>query len=299
MSDLRETVLQMLWSLWTEMGIPGSVRNHRHLLADPEPLIVYTPHLAAEDSRLLGLVFDWCAAHSNWVSKSRIKSIAGMSTEEVQQALGRFNGSLSACCGVHWSPGGEPGGFAITRRTMALPVDRPSMLGVRTRALAGVSARAEVLTRLIAAGGHPLAINDLADSGTSRRSVERVVGDLTRAGFVAVYGKARGRRFSLREHAAFSACLTSGRVDGMCSNINWHIVMSTLVQLTALLQHGSLSVGLRRVEAVNLSLTLAQNMRALQQGEPPHLSGREDAFDQLMSWGHSVATEWAAGRMTV
>ncbi len=294
MNEIRKATNEILWSLWSELGVPGGGRNHSHFLADPEPLIAFTPQLAATDSRLVGLVFDWCVAHANILSKSRIKAIARTSSNEVQTALARFNGALEQH-GVRWSPVGEPGSFDTDRKFMALPIERPSLLRLRMRSLVGASARAEVLTELLVAKQRTLSADELTVSGTTRRSTDRVIAELVLGNFLAVHGKQRGRKFALTNRSAFVSLVGHDTVQPPCSPMDWHRLLHAVWHINALQICAGLSKSLRRVEAVKARNELAQLMKAIHQSEPPIVSGREDAFEQTIHWSITRISAWSKG----
>jgi len=295
MNRIRTATGALLWSLWTELGLPGAERHHSHLLSDPEPLIVFTPFLAASDSRLLGLVFDWCAAHADHLSVTRIKALADTVPEDVRQSLMRFNGALERE-GIRWSPTGSPGPFEVGRRRMALPLERPSLLRLRLRFLAGVSARAEVLTELLVAGRTRLSSEELAIPGITRRSTDRVIAELVKGGFLTVHGKQRGRRFSLINQNALSSLFGHGREIPLSAPMNWHALLQAVVLMHFLQGIDGLQESVRRVEAVRLRHSLAQNLKAIRQDPPPVVTGRMDAFLLLLDWCVALVSGWADGR---
>ena len=67
---MKDAIGEILWSAWTELGVPGVERRHRRVVADPEPLIVFTPALAANDPRLIEQAAAWCERHGDVVSKT-------------------------------------------------------------------------------------------------------------------------------------------------------------------------------------------------------------------------------------
>src|SRR5687768_9533464 len=103
---MTDPVHTMLWAAWSELGVPGG-RETAAEAADPEPLIAFTPHLAADEPRLLGLVFDWCLAHQAWISATRLAGCVAAASPEVQVAAGRFNAALWEH-GVRWNPRTNP-----------------------------------------------------------------------------------------------------------------------------------------------------------------------------------------------
>jgi hypothetical protein len=150
MVELQELIEKLLWSLWSELGVPGGGRAHRHLVQDPEALIAFTPYLAEGETRLIGLALDWCTAHADQISKSRLLGLSKLLPNAAQQSLGRFNRALSSR-GIEWHPWAEAWAvdYEPGRRRIALAKERPGLLVFRLRALAGVTTRADVLTRLL------------------------------------------------------------------------------------------------------------------------------------------------------
>jgi len=75
-SDLREYVLDTLWSQWHELGVAGTVpRRHSEDFVDPEPLIVFTAVHSDLDPRLRDESIDWVVRYGNYVSKARLKNV--------------------------------------------------------------------------------------------------------------------------------------------------------------------------------------------------------------------------------
>src|SRR5688572_16830713 len=89
-APIREAVLDLLWSAWAELGVPGPQRTHRRSVSDPEPLIVFTPALALDDPRLLEQAAAWCERYGDFVSKTRLDGLARAAPPEVGSAFIAF-----------------------------------------------------------------------------------------------------------------------------------------------------------------------------------------------------------------
>ena len=72
---ITRLVIDLGWSLWTELGVPGVIRRHAHVAIDPEPLIVFSPWLLRHDARLQEEVVRWCVAHADRISASRLHGL--------------------------------------------------------------------------------------------------------------------------------------------------------------------------------------------------------------------------------
>src|SRR2546425_10639612 len=59
--EVRDLILDTLWSLWAELGAGGWERRHPATAVDVEPLIIATnhPRLQQLDRRLLGQGLGW------------------------------------------------------------------------------------------------------------------------------------------------------------------------------------------------------------------------------------------------
>lgn len=280
MSKLDDATLDLVWSLWSELGVPGRERRHRTVAIDPEPLIAWTPFLAEQDPRLLGLVFDWCVAHAAQIAKARLPGIAARMPEHASSALAGFNGALVRH-GVDWRPRATPAALDRGRTKMTLPTERPALVRFRLRALCGTAGRAEVFAALLAAGQRAVPASELTPAGLTRRSVERVLGELGEARLVAVEGGARRRIFRLNERRALERLVHGSGVRWL----DWHRALSLPAHLVELSAHASQSPGLRRVEAARVWPTLAGLGQSLGLAPPPGTPERVDSFEALLDWG--------------
>lgn len=281
MPDLAGAIHDLLWSAWTELGLPGVARRHRRVASDPEPLLVYTIHLSRRDPRLVGLVYDWCACHAGRLSSTRLTKIARIAPESVRRAFARFNAALRRE-GVNWTPAAEDAmRIERTRATVALPMERPALVRFRVRALAGVSTRAEILSRLLAMNPSEADSGRLTSEGVSRRSVERTLLELSAAGLVLTIGKDRGRRYRLRDGALFSRLLGATKL----SWLEWKRVLDLAYVLDEFSSEGVASPRLRRINAVSAGEVVKSLAASLPVVSPPELAGREDAVEALVAWG--------------
>jgi hypothetical protein len=188
MTRVSKLVVDLGWSLWTELGVPGVVRRHPHVAIDPEPLIVFSPWLFRDDARLQEEVVRWCVAHADRISASRLHGLVKTASPDVSSALHELTMTLHAH-GVPWTKAGakttQPTPTPTTTTTtkpLALPTTRPALIRMRLRALAGVGARADVLAELLGHQGRWLIASDLHHLGYSKRNVARVLGELADAG---------------------------------------------------------------------------------------------------------------------
>jgi hypothetical protein len=290
MSQLADSKLHLLWSLWTELGVPGPHRTHRHVAIDPEPLIVWTPHLAAADPRLLGLAFDWCLHHAEHVVKVRLPGLARDLAEPAKAAFAGFNGALAAH-GVAWRPAGTALPLQPARKAMPLPMDRPALVRFRVRALCGVTARSDVLALLLAHGTLGASASTLTPPGVTRRSVARVLSEMVDAGLVLADETARPVQFRLRDASPLGTVVRAA--DLRCWNL--HALFQLINDFSSLDAVVSKGANVRRVEATKVVNQTKKLVIGLGFDLPPHLQDVEDPFTAVASWALALAESVAQG----
>ena len=69
---IDQYLLDLTWSLWTELGVLGVKRHHQHCLIAPEELILLTALIAELDPRLRDESLDWCSQYHHLISISRL-----------------------------------------------------------------------------------------------------------------------------------------------------------------------------------------------------------------------------------
>jgi hypothetical protein len=148
-SEVQELAVDTAWSLWTELGVSGSVRHHSDVGVDLEALILATAYLGRLDARLLVESLDWCVGNSRFASSDRLRNLLRAADANVQSAFGRYAATVRKLRRVSWPGTGEPYDFSPTRSSLPPDLRRPALVQLRLRALLGVSARAEVVRWLL------------------------------------------------------------------------------------------------------------------------------------------------------
>ena len=185
--DIERLILDLAWSLWAELGVEGGARRHDWQAIDLEPLIIFTAHLGAVDSRLRASSIEWCITNARFASAFRLRNLADRASEPTRAAFGHFAATVRAHAKVPWPGEGDPLTMLHPDRIASPDLRRPSLIQLRLRALVGVSARAEILKLMLAEPERPLAAAPLAeDAGYSKGSVVQALDMLTLAGIVQV-----------------------------------------------------------------------------------------------------------------
>lgn len=201
-----EQALALASGGWTELGVSGWTTSHGDWAIDPEPLIFFTAWLGDRDPRLRDEATDWCVRNWRYVSRARLRNFLRKQPGDVQGAFGEFAATIGARAGVSWPGATAPRRFAVTGRSTLPPLDRPSLVWVRLRAMFGVSARSEILRCLLSHGHGSMSVVRLAAaSGYTKRNVADECETLERASVLSV--RSTGNRFyySLARRAVLEA----------------------------------------------------------------------------------------------
>jgi hypothetical protein len=185
--SLREQVLGLVWSLWTEMGVPGWLRRHQDWAIDPEPLILFTVLVGESDQRLQDECINWCARNSRSVSTARLRHLLRASSPAVHAHWGPFAATVNALGAAGWPNATEPLSAKRSSKEGLDDFSRAAMISLRLRTTFGVSARSEILLYFIAHPDARVSASDLAEVvHYSKRNVERELAALRKAGMLGV-----------------------------------------------------------------------------------------------------------------
>lgn len=293
-SAITELNLTLLWSLWTELGVPGLARSHGHLALDPEPLIAVTPWLAMSDARLQAEAMRWCVAHGDRISASRLLALVAAAPSHVRQAFDRFAATLAAQSRVRWRPAAqEPAPpTKATKTPPSLPVTRAALVRFRLRAVAGVGARADVLAELMAHPDTWVVASDLNHLGYSKRNVSRVLTELAESGLARSRRSRNAVAFQLGELPPWQALV--GGAD--LSWPPWSALFLLAVAAAELSAQADKPEPVKRVAAASAQARFAELASAMSEELPPDVRGQAAAFELTMAWCERLLADWAAGK---
>ena len=288
--SIRSDAADLAWSLWTELGVSGVLRNHGGTVIDPEPLLAATPALASGDPRLLEQVLSWCACHADRVNSGRLTALVKTLRPSARAAFEAFGATANAVAGTNWPASGSPLSPLPRMREVPMPLDRPAGLRLRARAFCGVGTRADVLCDLLAHPGVWVTAGQLAEGGHSKRNVARVLAELDDAGIVVRHAAGNGLRFRLAQPAAL-ASLLAGNPE---ASPDWTRIFELAISLLDLAALENTPAAVRRVEANALRDALYPPAELLSLA-PPRTRGEPRAWELLMEWGTAQMAGLASG----
>lgn len=292
---LAESLRDVAWSHWTELGVAGPFRNHTDVLIDPEALILFTAALGDLDPRLRDESLDWCIHFGEAISVSRLKNLLrkGLGTEA---SFDRYASIVNGVSKLRWptrkKPGSGKGAAAdqvTSGKSQAPDLLRPALLRLRLRAFFGVGTRADILTELLYAIRKSAA--ELAEIGYSKRQVANTLDDLSRAGILTRTKERNTYRFELRTPHDLEALV--GRPTTYYAH--WVDCFRVLLSLHQLVQEQEgASERLKALAARRVFDAIASPLETLRWGVPATASP-DTLWQRIIDWSAEHAQQAAEG----
>lgn len=286
---MTEPVLELLWSQWAELGLPGVAHAHERVAVDPEPLLLYTPYLAQSEPRLMEGVFSWCTQHTDWIVSSRLRSLHRTAPAPVQRAFEALGAELQDYQSVRW-PGLAAEGTDPwpSRELRPLSVDpsRPSLVRLRARSLFGPGARADILCEMLARPQQAFSARELTRAGYSKPALHAALAQLTSGGVLHSHEASGMLLFRLLGPELLLELLGAQELvwqDGL-----W--LMETLAAWQELVELAREPTIVRQVEAARVRDRLT---RRFPERVLPEVDGQAKAWERLVSW---LQVQWDAQR---
>ena len=210
--------VDLAWSLWRELGVPGVVRQHEGWLVVPEPLILFTGALRDRDRRLRDQAVAWCVHYLPLVSTTALRHTYTRERWPVS-VIADTAATMAREARANWVGREEGSPFPVSARfePWGDPFAEPGGLTLRIRSAFGVGARAEVLRALLLEYPAEPTMAELADAAfATKRHTADAVQHLEWSGLVAVDRRRQPFRLRLRKRddlAALVQPLPSGTAD--------------------------------------------------------------------------------------
>lgn len=193
---IRERVLDLVWSLWAELGVSGWHRRHQDWGIDPEPLVVLTAWLEDLDPRLRDESIDWCITYGSYLSRARLRNLLRGADEETAAAFGVYAATVNAHSSLAWPGASSPKRYKPTERSHVDDFTERSLVALRLRALFGVGARPEIIRTLLL--GAALSASDIADRiDYTKRNVAESLESLRLSGAVTLESRGNANYYRL------------------------------------------------------------------------------------------------------
>jgi len=199
-NELREHILDLLWSQWRELGVAGTVpRRHKDDFIDLEALIAFTATHSDLDPRLRDESIDWVVRYGSYVSRARLKNILAAWGELDNDLFHEYAATLNAYGRAGWPAGhAKPLAFRSRARGLLENLTAPALLSLRIRATFGVGARAELIRAFLARPDVAMTASELAaETSYGKRNVLNELEPLRLAAVVKSFRATNADRYSL------------------------------------------------------------------------------------------------------
>lgn len=290
----EEQALDLAWGAWTELGVSGWAATHGDWAIDPEPLILFTAFLGDRDPRLRDEATDWCIRNWRHVSKARLKNLARRQSDDEQQSFGEFAATVGDHARIDWPGATNARAFTVTGRSTLPPLERPSLVWLRLRAMFGLGARTEILRFFLSSDGGRASVATITRaSGYLKRTVAEECDSLERAGVLSV--RTLGNRFyftlaKASELEEFVGDLPNVRPD-------WTAMLAIARELFAVEEHiGTATLRTAGVRARSTLTRIEDDLGDLDIDAPSAGLTGADLWPALKSLGDDTLGAWSIGR---
>lgn len=288
-AELQEGLLDLAWSLWAELGVPGWDRRHTSHAIDPEPLVIFTAWLGDTDPRLRDESIDWCIRYGRHVSGARLRNLLADEPEDRRSSFGWYAATVNANSPFRWPSATEPRSYKPTGKARLADLHRASLISLRLRSIFGVTARAEILRAMLGNPGPALAAADLApDVGYTKRNVAEALEALRIAGLLEVSPWRNQLRYRLAKVDELLSLV--GAVPAIFPR--WRFIFRVLMRLLETVRTTEgLQSSVRLVETDKALRTMDGDLRNADLPNPgPSDQPREEAFS---SWANNLVRSLA------
>lgn len=177
LKQLDQNLLNLAWSLWTELGVAGVKQHHQNVVIQIEELIIFTSVLAERDPRLRDESMDWIAKYPHFISISRLKFLLKTFEDPVLESFSKYATTINSVSGTKWPIviKTNPLPLVLSRKS-SLPCSlSPALLNIRARSLFGPGARADLITHFITHLDEKFSASELTKIGYSKRNLAEIL----------------------------------------------------------------------------------------------------------------------------
>ncbi len=282
-AQLEAYLLDLSWSLWTELGVAGVKRQHQDFLIDPEALILLTSAIMESDPRLRDEALDWCVHNHHFISVSRLRVLVKALESYIAIPFSVFSGTVNAVAGVHWPTftSVSPLAFVPSNKSTSPKLNMPALLYFRLRTLFGVSARADVLAFFLSEEKTDFAAADVAEIGYSKRNLFDILEGFSKTGLFNRKSIRNQQRYSLEKRAQME------KIAGPLPKyfLPWRAFLEVILPLRACIKATeNKSLSTKVVEIRNLLLQLENKLVVLRYAPPVMQADIQVYWESFSQW---------------
>ena len=290
---IEQALVDLCWSLWTELGVAGVSRRHQSWYVDPEALIILTASLRDSDPRLRDEATDWCIRYARMIATVRLKTLLAEANTETVAAFEAFAATVGDHVRTNWPSAGTPRPFRPTGRSRLENLARPALFGLRLRAMFGTGARAEIIRVLVSNPDHDYSAAELSDEAAfTKRAIELEIEGLRMAGLI-IRTELRGRH-RIRLARTESPIEFTGSIPQWWPR--WVPILRTFLGGLHLVQRFEMSSPIvRGVEARKYLRETRQDIDRARLAHPETATDAGGHWDEVERWLRSLTSAFASG----
>lgn len=281
--ELDRYLLDLAWSLWTELGVAGVKRKHQDCLITLEELILLTATLAETDPRLRDESLDWCSQYYRFLSISRLKSIIKNFDDSLMGQFSKYSATLNALSGASWPVfvDSQPLCILLSRKSCLRPLESAALLNIRARSIFGPGARADLVSFFLTHSQADFSAADLTEIGYSKRNLAEVLDDLSFSGLFDKFMLRNQQRYRLSKNDQLVHVL--GPVPHYAPA--WSRIFQLIFSLRdCIIRTENSSESTKVVEIRNLLILQEINLKMLNREPPPFQTNFRAYLSSFREW---------------
>jgi hypothetical protein len=295
--ELDQHLLDLAWSLWTELGVAGVIRKHQNVLINLEELILLTVVLAEIDPRLRDESLDWCSQYHHFLSISRLKSIIkgfGSSLDEPFSSYASTLNSLSRAA-LPLFLETPPLKVILSHKSCLRPLESPALLNIRARSIFGTGSRADLVTFFLTHTNADFSASDVTEIGYSKRNLAEILDAFSLSGLFDKFLLRNQQRYRLIKNDQLLKILSPIPAYAPL----WRVILEVLLPLRECIKRTeNSSESTKVVEIRNLLITLQKHLHRLNITPPPLQNNFKAYLNSFSKWLLEIVRPLAQGQLT-
>ncbi len=291
---LDQYLLDLTWSLWTELGVAGVIRKHQNCLISVEELILLTALLAEEDPRLRDEALDWCTRYHHFISITRLRTLIKTLGPSVLGPFSAFAATLNSVSRANWPTFSSATAWKFIPSGKSQPprCELPALLSLRVRALFGVGARADLITFFLTQEKGDFTASDTTEIGYNKRSLADLLDDFVKSRLFDAFTKRNQRYYS------FIKCDQMRTAIGLLPEAvpSWRQILEVLLPLrNCIKQVEKQSASTKTIEVRNVLKKMEDTLRKLHLTPPPMQDDLLVYWSSFADWIIEIVQSFAQG----
>lgn len=277
LKSFNRSLLDLAWSLWTELGIRGVQQRHSNTLIWVEELLLFSHVIMELDPRLRDEIADWRTQYNRFISISRLKSLFVKSQDIISITFSQIENI--------------PQNIHLSRKSVLRPQSSAALLNIRARSIFGTGSRADLMTYFAVHPNTEFSIAELTEAiGYSKRNLTEVLNDLSQGQLLGMRMQGNQKRYSLRPSNSLLPALAP-----LPHYVPWHLVFHILLSLRMCLQKiDKMSSSTQVIELRNCFMKLQPNLDQLKVAPPEFSGDMADYLTSFYQWLDSFLSRFAA-----